>query len=302
MQLGMIGLGKMGARMAERLLRGGHTVVGLDFSPEAVSALVAKGGQGASSLEELVQALTPPRAIWMMVPAGDPVEETIAKLKPLLSEGDILIDGGNSNYKDTVRRGAQLKSEGFHYIDVGTSGGVWGLTEGYSLMIGGDEEAVNRLRPIFETLAPAPDKGWGHVGPSGAGHFTKMIHNGIEYGMMQAFAEGFAILQKKEEFGLDVGQIARIWQHGSVVRSWLLDLTADALCENPTMDGIAPYVPDSGEGRWTVFEAIDLDVPAPVITHSLMARFRSRDNYSYADRLLSAMRNKFGGHAIKKEG
>jgi 6-phosphogluconate dehydrogenase len=302
MQLGMIGLGKMGARMAERLLRGGHTVVGLDFNPEAVSALVAKGGQGVHSLEELVRALTPPRAIWMMVPAGDPVEETIARLKPFLSKGDILIDGGNSNYKETVRRAAQLKSEGFHYVDVGTSGGVWGLTEGYSLMIGGDEEAVNHLRPIFETLAPAPDKGWGHVGPSGAGHFTKMIHNGIEYGMMQAFAEGFAILQKKEEFGLDVGQIARIWQHGSVVRSWLLDLTADALSENPTMEGIAPYVPDSGEGRWTVFEAIDLDVPAPVITHSLMARFRSRDNYSYADRLLSAMRNKFGGHAIKKEG
>lgn len=302
MQLGLIGLGKMGARMAERLLLGGHSVVGLDSNQEAVKVLVSKGAQGASSLQELVAQLTPPRAIWIMVPAGDPVEQTIQSLKPLLSKGDTLIDGGNSNYKDTVRRGAALKAEGFNYVDVGTSGGVWGLKEGYSMMIGGDKEAVERLRPIFETLAPAADKGWGHVGPVGSGHYTKMIHNGIEYGMMQAFAEGFAILQKKEEFGLDLAQIAQIWQHGSVVRSWLLDLTAEALQENQSLEGIAPFVPDSGEGRWTVFEAIDLDVPAPVITHSLMTRFRSRDEYSYADRLLSAMRNKFGGHAIKKEG
>jgi 6-phosphogluconate dehydrogenase len=302
MQLGLIGLGKMGARMAERLLVGGHSVIGLDSNKEAVASLIAKGAKGASSLQELVAALTPPRAIWMMVPAGDPVEQTIEHLKPWLSKGDILIDGGNSNYKETVRRAAVLKAEGFHYVDVGTSGGVWGLKEGYSMMIGGDEEAVERLRPIFETLAPGADKGWGRVGPSGSGHFTKMIHNGIEYGMMQAYAEGFAILQKKEEFGLDLGQIAQIWQHGSVVRSWLLDLTAEALVENQSMEGIAPFVPDSGEGRWTVFEAIDLDVPAPVITHSLMTRFRSRDSYSYTDRLLSAMRNKFGGHAVKKEG
>lgn len=302
MQLGLIGLGKMGARMAERLLLGGHAVVGLDSNQAAVDALVSKGAQGASTLQELVEKLTPPRAIWIMVPAGDPVEQTIAALKPLLSKGDTLIDGGNSNYKDTVRRGAALEAEGFHYVDVGTSGGVWGLKEGYSMMIGGEKEAVEHLRPIFETFAPAADKGWGHVGPVGSGHYTKMIHNGIEYGMMQAFAEGFAILQKKEEFGLDLAQIAQIWQHGSVVRSWLLDLTAEALQENQSLDGIAPFVPDSGEGRWTVFEAIDLDVPAPVITHSLMTRFRSRDSYSYADRLLSAMRNKFGGHAIKKEG
>lgn len=302
MQLGLIGLGKMGARMAERLLLGGHAVVGLDSNQEAVAGLVSKGAQGASSLQDLVSKLTPPRAIWIMVPTGDPVEQTIQALKPMLSQGDILIDGGNSNYKDSIRRGAALKAEGFHYVDAGTSGGVWGLTEGYSMMIGGDEEPVERLRPIFETLAPAADKGWGHVGPVGAGHFTKMIHNGIEYGMMQALAEGFAILQKKEEFGLDLAQIAQIWQTGSVVRSWLLDLTAEALQENQSLDGIAPFVQDSGEGRWTVFEAIDLDVPAPVITHSLMTRFRSRDAYSYTDRLLAAMRNKFGGHAIKKEG
>jgi 6-phosphogluconate dehydrogenase len=235
-----------------------------------------------------------------MVPSGEPTEETVQELAGLLSSGDTVIDGGNSNYKDTVRRGRQLAERGLHFVDSGTSGGVWGLKEGYSLMIGGDADAVQRLNPIFETLAPSPELGWGRVGPTGSGHFTKMLHNGIEYGMMQAFAEGFAILKKKTEFDLDLHQIAEIWRHGSVVRSWLLDLTAEALKEDQDLQAIAPFVSDSGEGRWTVAEAIELDVPAPVITHSLIARLRSRDEMGYADRMLSAMRNQFGGHAIKK--
>jgi 6-phosphogluconate dehydrogenase len=225
----------------------------------------------------------------------------VSGLAELLASGDAIIDGGNSFYKDTMRRAAMLSRRGVRLVDSGTSGGVWGLAEGYSLMIGGDDAVVERLRPIFETLAPARDRGWGHVGPTGSGHFTKMVHNGIEYGLMQAYAEGFSILQHKMEFGLDLARIAEIWRHGSVVRSWLLDLTARALHENPTMDGIAPFVSDSGEGRWTVAEAIDLDVPAPVITQSLIARLRSRDETSYADRLLAAMRHQFGGHAIKQD-
>src|SRR5260370_4394995 len=241
-----------------------------------------------------------------MVPASAITDGIIAALTPILATGDTIIDGGNSNYRDTQRRAAALKPHGINYADSGTSGGVWGLEEGYSLMIGGEKAVVERLRPLFETLAPAPDKGWGHVGAVGSGHYTKMIHNGIEYGLMQAYAEGFSILQHKREFGLDLHQIAEIWRYGSVVRSWLLDLTADALGKNPTMDGIAPYVADSGEGRWTVAEAIDLDVPAPVITLSLLERLTSRDTDSYADKLLAAMRNQFGGHAIKtaakKEG
>jgi 6-phosphogluconate dehydrogenase len=237
-----------------------------------------------------------------MVPSGAPTESTVTALADLLAPGDTVIDGGNSNYKDSMRRAAALAERGLHFVDAGTSGGVWGLKEGYSLMIGGDEAAVERLRPIFATLAPAPDRGWARMGPSGSGHFVKMIHNGIEYGMMQAYAEGFSILKHKAEFGLDLAGIAEVWRQGSVVRSWLLDLTANALAENPTMQGIAPYVTDSGEGRWTVAEAIDLDVPAPVITLALIQRLRSRDEESYADRLLSAMRNQFGGHAIKKEG
>jgi 6-phosphogluconate dehydrogenase len=236
-----------------------------------------------------------------MVPAGRITDETIDTLATLLEPGDTIIDGGNSNYKDSQRRGAALAPKGIGFVDAGTSGGVWGLEEGYSLMVGGDGATVERLRPIFETLAPAKDRGWGHVGPIGAGHFTKMVHNGIEYGLMQAYAEGFSILEHKEEFALDLHQVAQIWRQGSVVRSWLLDLTADALGKNPTMDGIAPWVADSGEGRWTLQEAIDLDVPAPVIALSLIARLRSRDAESFADRLLAAMRNEFGGHAIKKE-
>jgi len=299
MELGMVGLGRMGANMVERLVHGGHRVVGYDRDSGAVARVTAGGAGGADSLPALAGKLTKPRAIWIMVPSGAPVDETIAALIPHLSKDDILIDGGNSNYKDSQRRAANLKAQGFQFVDVGTSGGIWGLKEGYSMMVGGDKPAVERLRPLLETLAPSKDEGWGHVGPAGAGHFVKMVHNGIEYGMMQAYAEGFAILKKKSEFGLDVHQISEIWRKGSVVRSWLLDLTSLALKENPEMAGIAPYVSDSGEGRWTVAEAIDLDVPAPVITLSLLQRLTSRDSDSYSDKLLAAMRNQFGGHAIK---
>ena len=302
MKIGMVGLGRMGANMTTRLLRGGHAVVAFDRDPRAIDKVEHPGAMPADSLESLVGALEAPRAVWVMVPSGEPTESTVSALAALLSAGDTIIDGGNSNYKDSQRRASGLRSRGVALVDVGTSGGVWGLAEGYSLMIGGEQGAVERLRPIFETLAPATDRGWGHVGPSGAGHFTKMVHNGIEYGLMQAFAEGFSIMKHKEELSLDLAQVAEIWRHGSVVRSWLLDLTARALAENPTMDGIAPYVSDSGEGRWTVAEAIDLDVPAPVITLALLQRLRSRDEESYSDRLLAAMRNQFGGHAIKREG
>ncbi len=301
MQLGLIGLGKMGGNMAERLRLGGHQVVGFDYNAEAVAKLTASGNVGASTLDEMAKKLQGRKAIWIMVPQGAPVDETIAKLEPLLNPGDILIDGGNSNYKDSMRHHQEVTAKGFQFVDVGTSGGVWGLKEGYSMMIGGDKEAVEYLRPIFETLAPAKDKGWGHVGPAGAGHFVKMVHNGIEYGMMQSFAEGFTIMEKKEVLDLDLAQIAEIWRYGSVVRSWLLDLTADALSKNPTLDGLQAYVSDSGEGRWTVFEAIDLNVSAPVITESLIRRIRSREENNFTDRMLSIMRNAFGGHAVKKD-
>ena len=301
MELGLIGLGRMGANMAQRLARGGHQVTGFDPRPEARSAVESHGAASAASLQALVDALAPPRTLWMMVPAGSITDGTVDALMGMLSSGDTLVDGGNSNYKDTLRRAKESAARGIAYVDCGTSGGVWGLEEGYSMMIGGDEAAVERLRPVFETLAPARDKGWGRVGPVGAGHFTKMVHNGIEYGLMQAYAEGFSVLEHKKEFGLDLHAIAGIWRYGSVVRSWLLDLTADALSKNPTMEGIAPWVADSGEGRWTVAEAIDLDVPAPVITASLIERLRSRDTDSFADRLLAALRNEFGGHAVRKE-
>ncbi len=300
MELGMVGLGRMGANMVERLVRSGHRVVGYDPDAVAVARVTAAGAGGADSLPALAQKLTgKPRAIWIMVPSGAPVDDTIAALIPHLSKGDILIDGGNSNYKDTQRRAVSVKGQGFQFVDVGTSGGIWGLKEGYSMMVGGDKASVDYLRPLLETLAPGKDLGWGHVGPSGAGHFVKMVHNGIEYGMMQAYAEGFAVLKKKNEFALDMHQISEIWRTGSVVRSWLLDLLSIALKENPEMAGIAPYVADSGEGRWTVAEAIDLDVPAPIITLSLLQRLTSRDSDSYSDKLLAAMRNQFGGHAIK---
>jgi 6-phosphogluconate dehydrogenase len=301
MQLGLIGLGKMGGSMAERLRLGGHHVVGFDSSAEAVARLTATGNAGVSSLEDLAKNLKGRRAIWIMVPQGDPVDQTIAKLEPLLNPGDILIDGGNSNYKDSMRRYKEVTAKGFQFVDVGTSGGVWGLKEGYSMMIGGDKEPVEYLRPIFETLAPAADKGWGHVGPGGAGHFVKMIHNGIEYGMMQAYAEGFTILEQKKEMALNLPQIAEIWRYGSVVRSWLLDLIADAVGRNPTLKGLEAFVEDSGEGRWTVMEAIDLNVSAPVITESLMRRIRSREVNNFTDRMLAILRSEFGGHAVKKE-
>lgn len=301
MDIGMVGLGRMGANMAERLVRGGHRVHGFDPVAAARDAAAERGIAAAPSLQALVASLPAPRAIWLMVPAGAIVDDTIAALLPLLAPGDIVVDGGNSFYQDTLRRAGALADAGVHYVDCGTSGGVWGLQEGYSLMLGGDEAAIDALRPILTTLAPAADKGWGRVGASGAGHYSKMVHNGIEYGLMQAYAEGFAILQHKQDFAFDLHQVAEIWRTGSVVRSWLLDLTADALRKNPTLDGIAPWVSDSGEGRWTVAEAIALDVPAPVITLSLLERLRSRDDDSFVDKLLSAMRNQFGGHAIKKE-
>jgi 6-phosphogluconate dehydrogenase len=300
MKIGMIGLGRMGAGMSLRLIGGGHTAVGYDPDPQARERLSEHGGAAAASLADLAAQLPGPRVVWLMVPAGEVTDATLDALLPLLSTDDTVVDGGNSNYQDTIRRAERFGQKGVHYLDCGTSGGVWGLTQGFSLMIGGDPQAVARLQPIFETLAPRPDAGWGRVGPVGAGHFTKMIHNGIEYGLMQAYAEGFSLLQHKAEFDLDLHQVAEIWREGSVVRSWLLDLTATALRDNPSLDGIAPYVEDSGEGRWTVAEAIALNVPAPVITHALIARLRSRDADSYADKLLAAMRNQFGGHAIKK--
>jgi 6-phosphogluconate dehydrogenase len=306
MRIGMVGLGRMGANMTARLLRGGHEVVAFDRDPAAVARAAGGGATGADSLEDLARRLGDgPRVVWVMVPAGPPTEQTVDALAALLAPGDVVVDGGNSNYQDSVRRGAALAARGVRFVDAGTSGGVWGLAEGYALMVGGDDAAVAALRPALETLAPAPDRGWGHVGPVGAGHFTKMIHNGIEYGMMQALAEGFAIMRHKTAFGdaphaLDLAQVAEIWRHGSVVRSWLLDLAARALQEDQALSDIAPVVGDSGEGRWTVAEAIALDVPAPVITHALIARLRSRDAEGYGDRLLSALRNQFGGHAVTK--
>ena len=301
MDLGMIGMGRMGGPMAQRLLRDGHRVTALARSKDAFKQLEEKGIVPVESLEDLVNKLKPPRIVWLMIPAGAAVDDTVDTLLPLLTADDVIVDGGNSNYKDTQRRSQSLAAKGIHFVDSGTSGGVWGLENGYSIMVGGDEGVVERLRPIFESLAPAPDKGWGHVGPSGAGHFTKMVHNGIEYGMMQAYGEGFAIMRHKKEFNLDLHQVAEIWRDGSVVQSWLLDLTAAALAENPDLEGIAPYVADSGEGRWTVAEAIDLNVAAPVITLALLQRLQSRDSESFSNKMLSALRNQFGGHEMKKQ-
>lgn len=301
MKLAMIGLGKMGGSMARRLIKGGHQVVGFNLEPETTRQLADEAGLiPAFSLAEAVSHLDTPRTAWVMVPAGKPTESVVAELADLMEPGDLIVDGGNSNYKDTMRRAAQLAGKGIHFVDVGTSGGVWGLAEGYSMMAGGSDEALAMLRPALETLAPDADQGWGHVGPSGAGHFVKMVHNGIEYGLMQAYAEGFEIMRAKPDFDLDLHQVAEIWRFGSVVRSWLLDLTANALADDQELSDIKGFVPDSGEGRWTVFEAIDLDVPAPVITHSLFARFVSRQDESYAAKLLAAMRNQFGGHAVVK--
>jgi 6-phosphogluconate dehydrogenase len=299
MDLGMVGLGKMGGFMTERLIQGSHRVVGFDRDAAVVQKTVEKGAQGANSLETLVDQLRAPRAIWLMVPAGAPVDDTIAALLPRLSEGDTILDGGNSYYKDSVRRAAELKAKKINFVDVGTSGGVWGLKEGYSMMIGGEASVVERLSPIFKTLAPGADEGWGRVGPAGAGHFVKMVHNGIEYGMMQAYAEGLDLLRHKTDFNLDLLQVSQIWQFGSVIRSWLLDLTADALKANPKLDGIQGYVTDSGEGRWTAIAGIELGVPLPVISAALDVRFRSQDPEPFANKLLAMMRHEFGGHAVK---
>lgn len=285
--------------MARRLLRGGHTVYVFDSNSERVVELEAEGAVGLSSIAGA--AFIPgPHVVWVMVPAGEPTEAVVQEAVNALDPGDVVVDGGNSNYRDSVRRAAFAAEREVGFVDAGTSGGVWGLEEGYSIMVGGSGESVAAVRPALETLAPAPDRGWGHVGPAGSGHFVKMVHNGIEYGMMQAYAEGFDLLRRKSEFDLDLTKIAHVWQHGSVVRSWLLDLTAAALEANPQMDGIAPYVTDSGEGRWTVAEAIDLNVAIPVISMALQRRFRSRDEAPFSDRLLAAMRNQFGGHEMKR--
>jgi 6-phosphogluconate dehydrogenase len=299
MDIAMVGLGKMGLNMTTRLLRGNHRVVAFDLSEQSLEAAEKEGAESIEALEEITSTLSLPRVVWVMVPAGEPTEKTIMELAEILSEGDIVIDGGNSNYKDSMRRAAYLKERGLHFVDAGTSGGIWGLQEGYSMMIGGEGDIVKHLQPVFETLAPAPDRGWGHVGPSGAGHFVKMVHNGIEYGLMQAYAEGFDIMNAKKEFDLDLSQVSEIWRYGSVVRSWLLDLTAEALAEDPELISFEAWVEDSGEGRWTVAEAIDKDVPAPVITLALEMRLASRHRDSYAAKILSAMRNKFGGHKVR---
>lgn len=299
MEIGMVGLGKMGSNMTGRLLKGGHEVVVYDLNPEAVEATVEQGARGVDALEGFAGTLSAPRAIWIMVPAGEATENTITELAQILEPGDVVVDGGNSNYKDTLRRAAALREASLYLVDVGVSGGIWGRTEGYALMIGGDESVVERLTPIFQQLAPAPQKGWGHVGDSGAGHFVKMVHNGIEYGLMQAYAEGFALMRAKTDFDLDLHQITELWRFGTVIRSWLLDLTARALEQDQDLEDVSAYVDDSGEGRWTVQEAVDLAVPAPVISEALYARFRSRRGENYADRLLAALRREFGGHTVK---
>ena len=297
MELGMIGLGRMGANMTERLLRDGHRVISYDRSAEAIQRVVDKGALGARSLSDFVKQLTPPRAVWLMVPSGDPVDQTIEQLLPNLHQGDVLIDGGNSNYKDSIRRAEKLKQQGLHFVDAGTSGGVWGLQVGYCMMIGGEKDVVDRLEPIFKTLAP-PD-GYLHVGPSGAGHFVKMIHNGIEYGMLAAYGEGFELL-KASQYELDLAKISHLWNQGSVVRSWLLELAESAFQKDPQLAAIKGYVDDSGEGRWTVQEAIERSVPAPVLMLSLFARFASRQEDSFSAKVIAALRNEFGGHAVKK--
>lgn len=299
MRIGIIGLGRMGGNMVERLIRGGHEVVAYTRDQTKVKAAVEKGAIGATSVEDLVGKLEAPRAVWLMVPAGKATEDMIAQLRPLLAPGDILIDGGNTRFTDDVRRAEELKPSGIHYMDAGTSGGVWGLKVGYCLMVGGSAEDFSLLEPVFKTLAPP--NGYMHCGPVGAGHFVKMVHNGIEYGIMQAYAEGFELMEASE-YDLDLGKIANLWNQGSVVRSWLLELTALALESDPGLTSLAPYVDDSGEGRWTVEESIRLSVPAPVIALSLQMRFRSRQDNSFSSRMLAAMRQQFGGHAVKKAG
>ena len=298
MRIGFIGLGRMGANMVRRLVRDGHEVVAFNRTPEKTREIMTEGAEGAFSLAELVGKLPVPRAVWVMVPAGDATEAMIAELMGLLAPGDTIVDGGNTNFHDDVRRHAMVAAKGLKYVDAGTSGGVWGLQVGYCMMVGGDRDAVAPLEPVFRSLAPAD--GYAHVGGPGAGHYVKMVHNGIEYGLMQAYAEGFEIMHASD-YDLDLGQVSGIWRYGSVVRSWLLDLLHDAISKNPDFTGIKDWVADSGEGRWTVQEAIDRDVPAPIITLALQARFRSRQDESYGAKVLAALRNEFGGHAVKTE-
>jgi len=324
MQLGMVGLGKMGANMTRRLMRGGHQVVVSDLSADAVKGLVGEGAVGSTSLQDMVSKLKAPRAVWIMVPAGNPTEQTVLSLAQYLQPGDTIIDGGNSYFKDDIRRSKALKDKNLHYVDVGTSGGVWGLERGYCMMLGGPKEAVQRLDPIFKTLAPGigdiprtpgreklggtAEQGYIHCGPSGAGHFVKMVHNGIEYGIMQAYAEGFDIfknatskeLPEDQRYDLNLPDIAEVWRRGSVVSSWLLDLTAMALAENPTLSEYSGFVQDSGEGRWTIQAAVDEAVPVDVLSAALFVRFRSRQDHTFAEKMLSAMRQKFGGHVEPK--
>jgi 6-phosphogluconate dehydrogenase len=303
MRLAMVGLGKMGGNMVRRLRRGGVEVVGYARSPDVVASFAAEEGMvAASSVADAVAQLQSPRVVWLMLPSGEPTESQIRALAPLLVKGDIVVDGGNSNYKDSQRRGAWLAEQGIGFMDAGTSGGIWGLENGYCLMVGATPEVAKVMEPVLKVLAPAPDRGWAHVGPIGSGHFTKMIHNGIEYGMMQAMAEGLELLRGKQEFALDLAQITELWRHSSVVRSWLLDLTAQALQDDQALDKVAPYVADSGEGRWTVVEAVEQGVAAPVLTLALQMRFASQNETGYGYRLLSMMRNAFGGHAVKQTG
>ena len=299
MKIGFVGLGKMGANMTERLLARGHSVVAFDLDPAAVAAVGRLGAETAASLRELTSKLDPPRAVWIMVPAGEPTEETVWSLASVLAAGDVIIDGGNSHYTDSVRRAQALKDHGLTFVDCGTSGGVWGLKAGYCLMIGGDKAAFERLEPVFAALAPP--EGYAHLGPSGAGHFVKMVHNGIEYGLLQAYAEGFELLEAKAEYGLDAAAIARLWNRGSVVRSWLLELAETALGRSPHLKDIKGYVADSGEGRWAVEEAIERAVPVPAMSLALFARFRSREEESFGAKFIAALRNEFGGHEVKKE-
>jgi 6-phosphogluconate dehydrogenase len=296
MELGMIGLGRMGANMTERLLRGGHKLITYDRNPEAIQRCVDQGALGARSLADFVKQLSLPRVIWLMVPSGDPVDLTIEQLIPSLSKEDIIVDGGNSHYKDSIRRAEKLKQLGIHFVDAGTSGGIWGLQEGYCLMIGGEKATIEQLEPIFKTLAP--ENGFAHVGPSGAGHFVKMVHNGIEYGMLQAYGEGFEML-KTSQFELDLGKISRLWNRGSVVRSWLLELAESAFAKDPQLSSIRGYVEDSGEGRWTVLEAVEREIPAPILTLSLFARLASRQDDSFSAKVIAALRNEFGGHPVR---
>lgn len=300
MRIGFVGLGKMGMNMVHRLLKNGHDIVAHARTAESVKKAEELGSVGAGSLEELVRKLDSPRIVWLMVPSGKTTEQTISKLAPLLNGGDIIIDGGNSLYKDSMRRAEELKKKKISFLDAGTSGGIWGLTEGYCLMVGGEKEAYQSIEPVFRSLAP--DRGYMHVGPHGAGHFVKMVHNGIEYALLQGYAEGFEILSTKEEFNLDLRGIAALWNHGSVIRSWLLELTENAFRKDPTLSSVRGYVEDSGEGRWTVAEAIEQDVPAPLITLSLLERFRSRQDESFSAKVIAALRNEFGGHAVKKPG